>query len=288
MAAAAWTGVLLSLAPWPDRPDRSAPAGVAATAARLDDLHRRISGTAEEWRATELLHHHRVQDGMAACLAAAGRPYRRVPLVSFYRDFTDADMGYGTGRASVLDSVTERGRRLVRNEAAYARVEATRPRVRPAPADASVHHACLSRVRRDAAPAAEAPPGAYELAELPGLGVAGDAAVAAAMSGYRPCMRQRYGHHVTDRSDFLFRPRIDRSDAPVDGRPATAAWTRGVAEIDAVFAADADCRRPAYTIAMTLAGQRLDGWERRNRPRLDAVRAAWRQRVADAAGLPRR
>ena len=289
MAALGWVGVLLALAP------SSAPAGPGAaapvprtTAERLDDLHRRIVGTVEERRAAELLDHHRVEGGVAACMAAAGRPYGSPRFISFYADFTDADMGYGTGRATVIDSLTEGGRVLVLNEIAFARREAGRTGRRVAAADVGVLNGCRARFGHRSGYDAEPPPGTYELADsLANVIGPGSAELTAAMDGYRPCMRQRYGHDVTDRSDFLFRPRIDRRDAPVDGRPAPAAWTRGVAEIEAAFAADADCRRPAYEIAMGLVAQRLDGWEQQHRAELDAVRAAWRQRVAQAARLPR-
>jgi hypothetical protein len=59
-----------------------------------------------------------------------------------------------------------------------------------------------------------------------------------------------------------------------------------VARIQTVFAADADCRRPSYDMAMRQVADGLDAFEQRHRGQLDTVRAAWRQRVEDAAGLP--
>ena len=287
MAAVGWVGILLALAPAPARPE-AVPGGDARTIAeRLDDVQRAITGDAAELRAAELVHYHRVEGGVAACMAAAGRPYRMAPFVSFYADFTDADVGYGTGRASVIDSLTEGGRRVVLNEIAFARLESGRAGRRVAPADVGVLNGCTGRFGHRAAYDIEPPAGAYELAaSLDGLVGPWGTDLTAAMDAYRPCMRRRYGHDVADRSDFLFRPRIDRSDAPLPGRPATAAWHRGVAEIEAAFAADADCRRPAYDIAMALVAQRLDGWEKQHRTELDGIRAAWRQRVAAAARLP--
>lgn len=108
----------------------------------------------------------------------------------------------------------------------------------------------------------------------------------AAMGDYRTCMKQRYGHNVDDRSDFLFGQRLDRDDAPVDGAPPNAAWNRDVAAMQAVFAADADCRHPAYGLAMRQVADGLDAFEQRHRVQLDTIRAAWRQRVAEAAELP--
>jgi hypothetical protein len=152
-------------------------------------------------------------------------------------------------------------------------------------ADKRTYYACMSssRVGYDIEP----PPGAYELLHFDSLVLPPTGELAAAVAAYRPCMKDRYGYDVDDRSDFLFRPRINRADAPVDGRPANAAWTRGVAEIDAAFAADADCRRLAYIVAMRRLATVLDGWERHHRAELDTIRAAWRQRVADAEHLPR-
>ncbi|HEX8345413.1 MAG TPA: hypothetical protein VF657_11875 [Actinoplanes sp.] len=59
-----------------------------------------------------------------------------------------------------------------------------------------------------------------------------------------------------------------------------------MAAMQAVFAADADCRRPAYELAMRQVADGLDAFERHHRVQLDTVRAAWRQRVAEAAELP--
>jgi hypothetical protein len=289
VATLAWVGTLLALAPSPmPAPARPADDVVRVTAQRLDDLVRRITGNVEEKQASELLHHHRAQDAVAACMARAGRPYRKATFVSFFADFTDADLGYGVGRASLIDSMTEGGRRLVLNEMAYARLDRQRLadfRRRIPPADKRTYYACMSssRVGHDIEP----PPGAYELLHFDGLIGPPSGELTAAVDTYRPCMKTRYGYDVDDRSDFLFRPRIDRSDAPVDGRPANAAWTRGLAEIDAAFTADADCRRPAYVLAMQRLATVLDDWEREHRAELDAIRAAWRQRVADAAHLPR-
>src|SRR6185437_13843695 len=70
---------------------------IARTAARLDALTISIYGSADELRAAERVNYHRIEDGTAACMRAAGRPYRPVPFEPFYRDFTDADVGYGTG-----------------------------------------------------------------------------------------------------------------------------------------------------------------------------------------------
>lgn len=290
MAALVWVGTLLALiAPPTAAPGSAADDDVTATAQRLDDLQRSITGTVAERRAAELLSHHRTQDAVAACMARAGRPYRRAPFVSFFADFTDADLGYGVGKASLIDSVTAGGRIVVRNEMAYARLDRARSadlRRRIPMADKRTYYGCLSSTRRVAGHDVAPPAGAYELAHFDALVGRPSGALAVAYAAYRPCMKNRYGHDVGDRSDFLFRPRIDRTDAPVDGRPAGAAWTRGVAEIDAVFAADADCRRPAYVLAMRRLAAALDDWEREHRAELDAIRAAWRQRVADAARLP--
>jgi hypothetical protein len=99
-------------------------------------------------------------------------------------------------------------------------------------------------------------------------------------------MRDRYGYDVIERTDFLFAPRISYRDAPVEGRPPGAAWTRGVKQIRAAFDADIDCRLPAYRIAMRLMAPRLRAWVRQHRIEIDTVRAAWKQRVGQARDLP--
>ena len=63
-------------------------------------------------------------------------------------------------------------------------------------------------------------------------------------------------------------------------------WRRAVAGLERKFAADADCRRPAYEAAMRMVADRLDGWERKHRAEIAAVRADWHRRVDDAARLP--
>ncbi|BCJ49964.1 hypothetical protein Asp14428_14390 [Actinoplanes sp. NBRC 14428] len=133
------------------------------------------------------------------------------------------------------------------------------------------------------------PAGADPLSGFPGLldGVERNPAVVAAMRPYRSCMRSRYGYDVDERTDFLFAPRLSYTDAPLPGHKPGAAWRRGVKQVRAAFAADVDCRLPAYRIAMRLVAPRLAPWERRHRAELAAVREAWRERVDQARSLPR-
>jgi hypothetical protein len=100
-------------------------------------------------------------------------------------------------------------------------------------------------------------------------------------------MRARVSEDVPNRSDFLFRPRLPRGEAPVDGRPQSAAWAQGLAAQETAFTTDTQCRLPAYLAAMAVVAAHLDDWEQQHRADPDTVRTAWRQRVADAAQLPR-
>jgi hypothetical protein len=274
-------------------PGRSSPErmDVAATAARLDALHVRIAGNRAELRATELLNYHRVEGGVARCMRAAGKTYRIRPFVSRYDGFTDADLGFGSGSGSVADSITDRGRRSILNDLAGARfaragVLDSWGSVRPA--DSATLNRCTAPYQHRLYLDIDPPTGVYQLSGFPGLlnGVERDPAVIAAMRPYRTCMKDRYGHDVTERTDFLFAPRISYRDAPIDGQPPNAAWTRGVKKIRAAFDADIDCRLPAYRIAMKLIAPRLGPWERQHRTEISAIRAAWRQRVAQAHDLP--
>lgn len=303
LSASAWVAVVIVLGPCsgqvPAAESGPGPAygnqEVEKTAARLDALTVAITGGVEELRASERLNYHRVEGGTAACMAAAGRPYRKRPFASFYDGFTDADLGYGTGRASIIDSVTEMGRRLVLNEIAYARMERA-GLARPAgadvaPGDVGTLNRCTAQFQHRSYGDIDPPPGAYELAnsldmEL-GEAVGDDRQTQAAWESYRPCMRARVGEDVPDRSDFLFRPRLPRAEAPVDGRPQSAAWVHGLAAVETAFTADTQCRFPAYLAAMRIVAAHLDGWEQQHRADLDTIRKAWRQRVADAAQLPR-
>ena len=124
------------------------PAGsvLASAAARLDNLQRSITGNLAELRASEELNYRRVEGGTRLCMRAAHRPYRQLAFVSFYRDFTNADLGYGIGQASVFDSMTEGGRRMVLNELAYARLQQAGNLDRKvAPADAAALNRCRAR-----------------------------------------------------------------------------------------------------------------------------------------------
>ena len=91
--------------------------------------------------------------------------------------------------------------------------------------------------------------------------------LAAAWKPYHSCMRTR-GYAVDDRADVLFTP-----------RPPAA--------VEAMFTADAKCRRPAYAIAMRALATRIGPWAQQHRTQLDAVRQQWRHTVAEAAQLAR-
>jgi hypothetical protein len=56
---------------------------ITYTAARLDALTISIYGSADELRAAERVNYHRVEDGTAVCMRAAGRAYRPVPFEQF-------------------------------------------------------------------------------------------------------------------------------------------------------------------------------------------------------------
>jgi hypothetical protein len=290
LTVCAWVVVLFAGMSPPTSDPGPRPFDIAATAARLDALDVQVTGSLEEHRASEILSYHRIEGGMADCMRAAGHPYRKPPLVSFYRDFTDADFGYGNGRATVVDSLTAGPRLGILNEIAYARLDRAGVFDPPvSPADVGALNGCRAKFGGRLYFDGELPTydgrllGFYDLLEP----VDHDAGVIQAMVWYRRCMRDRYGYIVDDRDDFLYTPRIDGRDAPIDGAPASAAWRRGVAEMERVFAADADCRRPAYEAGMRIVAGRLDGWANQHRTEIAAVRREWRQRVADAAKLPR-
>jgi hypothetical protein len=265
---------------------------IAATAARLDALHVRIHGNRAERQASELINYHRVEGGMAACMRAAGKPYRIRPFISRYDDFTDADLGFGSGSGSVFDSITDRGRRGILNELAgarYAREGLLDSWGSVRPADSATRNRCAAPFQYRLYPDFDPPAGVNRfsgIAELLGP-IARDPAVIAAMRPYRGCMK-RYGYTVTEeRTDLLFAPRISYRDAPVGGRPPAAAWTRGIERIHAAFDADIACRLPAYRIAMRKLAPRIGPWVRQHRTEINAVHAGWRQRVVQAGGLPR-
>ena len=233
--------------------------------------------------------YHRIEGGIASCMRAAGHRYREVPYVSFYQDFTDADLGVGTGGATVIDSLTAGGRRNMLNEISFARLDRAgvlQPSV-PTP-DVAAFNLCSARFDHREYWEIDPPAGAYELAAFPGLltGISRAPRVVAAIRPYDSCMRAHGFTVGDDRAEFLA-GFVNRADAPIDGRPASAAWKREIAAMTAASAADAGCRRRSYQVAMTMVAPRLSSWEKKHRAELDRTRAAWRQRVTDAAELPR-
>lgn len=261
---------------------------VATTAAQLDELEIDITGNVAERKAAELLNYHRVEGGIADCMRAAGRGYRQLPYVSYYDDFTDADLGIGNGRGTVVDSMTQHGRRLVLNETALARLaRAGVLKRKVAPADQAALDTCAApfqnRGYHDFAP----PAGVTELSGLQELldPVHRDPAVVKAMTGYQACMKQRYGFTVKERAGFLFAPRLDRRYAPLPGKPVNPRWRKGVTTVDKVFTADAECRRTAYQAGMTLLAKNIGPWKEKNRDKIFAIRAGWRKTVSDAERL---
>ncbi|MBW6433807.1 hypothetical protein KZ829_08665 [Actinoplanes hulinensis] len=249
----------------------------AGVAARLDRLTLEISGNVVERRAHLLVNYHRVEGGIEACMRDLGKPYQSHPYVDFYRDFTDADLGFGTGYGTVFDSLTDRGRIQALNEEAAARVwesglyDYATP---PAPGLDGCRERFGNRDYQDPEPPHPAVDQLSGFAELVTI-VSRDPGVRDGMRHYPKCMKQRYGYDVPgERTDLLFAPRLDP--------PPNPGWDQAVAEIAAIHAADADCRRPAYDIAVRIVGEHLDGWEKRHRSELDAIRAAWRQRVSEA------
>ena len=290
--ALTWIAVaVLGMSPTPGHsaPERT---GIAATAARLDALHRRVSGNLAQHRASELLSYHRIEGGVAACMRAAGKTYRAAPFVSRYDEFTETDFGLGAGSGSVFDTVTDPERRLILNELAAARSSRagllTWWDSLPA-ADVPAHNRCTAPYQHRTYQGYEPPDGVYRYTGFGDLfgPVVRDPAVIAARRPYRSCMKQRYGYDVIESTDFLYAPRISYRDAPIDGRPPNAAWIRGIKQVRTAFAADVDCRLPAYRIAMRLLAPRLDAWERKHRAELDAFHRAWQQRVVEARDLPR-
>ena len=274
----------------------SAPAArqtfdLAATAVRLDALHISIVGNLAEHRASELLNYHRIEGGITDCMRAHGRPYRKAPFVSSYQDFTDADFGYGNGSATIIDSLTAGTRRWELNVIAGARLARAGVYDREVrPADVDVLNGCAKPFGYRQYPDVDPPAGAYRLASFIDLlePVHRDAEVMKAWQGYNTCMKDRHGYLVgEDRSDFLFAPNARLNDPPVDGVPAGPAWHRALTELKAVFAADVDCRRPAYVAAMRIVANRLDAWQSRHRTELLSIRHAWHQRVDAAAKPPR-
>lgn len=266
----AWVFVLLVVAS-PAAAPVSGAEPVERTAARLDDLMRRITGSVEERRAAELLNYHRVEGGLAACMRAAGRPYRQPPYVSYYQDYTDADLGYGNGSGTVLDSVTAGPRPYRLAAAAFERLRRSGAVEHAlAPEDVPAFEACNAPFGHRSYFDADPPAGVRELSGLDGLfaPLAADGAVAAAMRPYQSCMRSK-GHPDVgdDRPEYLS--------------------TRPAGQIEAAFAADAACRRPAYELAMARVAPALEAWEAGHRAELVAVRQAWRRLVADATPLPR-
>jgi hypothetical protein len=283
VAVLSWI-LVLAAGSAPAAPPRAEAFDLAAAAARLDALQISITGNLAELRATQLLNYHRIEGGTADCMRTHGRPYTKLPFADFYRDFTDADLGYGNGGATIIDSLTAGTRRFELNE--YAGEHLRQAGVVEAPVkpeDVDVLNGCKAAYEYRSYHDVDPPAGAYELAAFEDLvePIYRDRAVLDAWRGYDGCMKGRHGYVVgDDRSDFLFAWRLK-------GTPDSPEWRRGLAEMKAIFAADVDCRRPAYIAAMRLVDQRLGAWAKEHRSELLAIRREWRDRVTAAARLRR-
>ena len=138
---------------------------VSVTAARLDALQRWITGDLAEKRASEILNYRRVEGGIAACMQSAGHAYRVPAFRSWYQDFTDADLGYGIGHATVFDSPAGGGRVLVFNELAQVRMERAGLAAPAVPAvDVSAYENCAAPFQHRRYYDVDPPDGAYALA----------------------------------------------------------------------------------------------------------------------------
>ena len=287
IAVTAWALAILAV---PSAGAAQAPARVpdiAATAAALDRLTVVVRGNVEQLTATQLLNYRRLEGGIAKCMRAAGHPYRKAAYVSTFQDFTDADLGFGAGSGSVFDTMTNGGRRAVLNEIAAARLQRAGVFDHGVPPrDNAAYQKCRARFDYRQYPDFDLPAGLSYRNFLPGLldGIASHPAVEAAMLPYESCMKRKYGYvaDAEDRTDFLYAPRFSYTDAPLDGETPKRAWTQGIAKMEAAFAADADCRRPAYEIAMKMLAPRIGPWEKKHRAYLAAIQKVWREQVAAA------
>ena len=197
---------------------------------------------------------------------ARGRAYRPIPFEPFYRDFTDTDVGYGTGRASVVDSLTEHGRRLLRNEEATARVRLAEAQRDLAGADAAAFNNCTEPDQHRPYYDIDLPAAAQHL-DLDDLVAPLRAMpeIAAAEKPYHNCMKTQ-GFTVDDRADFLLSP-----------RPAVF--------VVVVFFVVATCRRSAYALAMQVLATRITPWQHEHRTQLIAIRHQWQRTITEAAQL---
>jgi hypothetical protein len=289
IAVTAWALAILAV---PSAGAARAPATepastIASTAAHLDRLTIAVEGNVDQLRVMELLNYRRLEGGIATCMRAAGHPYRKAPYVNFYRDFTDADVGFGAGQGSVFDTMIDGGRRGMLNALAGARKQhagayghAVPPR------DRAAYATCRAKFDNREYSDFDRPAASNRLSGLPGLtdGIESHPAVRAAMRPYESCMKTRYNYvaDVHDRTDFLYAGWYNSADAPLDGESPSRKWTQGVARMEAAFAADADCRRPAHEIAMRMLAPRIGPWEKKHRAELAVVRRVWRQQAATA------
>ena len=287
IAVTAWALALLAV---PSAGAAQAPAPVpdiATTAAALDRLTVAVNGNVKQLTALQLLNYRRLEGGIARCMRAAGHPYRKAAYVNSFQDFSDADLGFGSGSGSVFDPVINGGRRIVVHAIGSARLERAGVFDHGVPArDNAAFQKCRARFDYRQYPDFDRPAALAPMQYLPGLtdGIATHPAVKAAMLPYESCMKRKYGYvaEAEERTDFLYAPRVSYTDAPLDGETPKRAWTQGIAKMEAAFAADADCRRPAYEIAMRMLAPRIGPWESKHRADLAAVRRVWRQQVAAA------
>ncbi len=276
-----------------DHPDTAA---VADAEAKLAQLYSRVSGSRAERSAGAYVVYRLYQDGVRACMNAAGWKYRPPAFLDQWATW-ESDAGTGDTEwltPLTLTPVTRPAQALAVLQRAHAR-EGTQP-------SAATELSGAERRRYgQALSSCMGPNNGYQDADHPALAVKlvsalgtmierVDRELSGYAASYRACLRAA-GVNVADRHDLLAQIEqalpADPKDMPAPGAPDTPQWSRAKAVEAPLAAADVKCRRPVRDRGYMLLAPRIGEFQREHAAELVAVDREWDKLTTRAAVLLR-
>jgi hypothetical protein len=268
---------------------------VAANAAALDDLYRKITGNVQQRVAGEQLTYHLVQKYTADCMAKLKVTYYPPSFATAYEGLSDADLTYGWDNGGWLGPTSAADLGVQRSKLSQARAAALNQTPTEVAAMSDAAKAKYGDQVGQCVPPEDLYDGKGTAASADDLQDKLNAAVSKVLatpavqkltSGYGACMARAGYSGVTDPGAVQRRvsakyPAV--SQAPVDGKAAGPGWADGVAAEAKAAAADAGCRKQIYDVAMTTLGPELGAFSAAQAAALTQVAKEWDAIVKAAA-----
>jgi len=268
---------------------------VSANAATLDELYRKITGGVQQRLAGEQVTYHLVRDYVSACMAKLKTTYYPAPFATAYEGLSDADLTFGWDNGGWLGRPSQSDLGVQGSKLSQARAAATNQE----PAEVTAMSDAAKAKYGDQLSQCEAPETLYEgkdtaasaddLQDQLGAVVTQVIALPAIQqltSGYGACLAKAGYANAADpgalqRQIGAKYPAL--SEAPVNGKAASSAWSAAVAGEAKAAAADKGCRQKIYDAAMTALGAPLAAFTSAQATALDTVTKEWAAIVSAAA-----